>query len=253
MEFHDLLPTPPAIQPSAQFNLSYDSTTENFAIKKETRHSRVRDFCSWMQAWNLFFQAAIHYATYPLAHLLSYQNRITDYVRKYPFSNVLSFDRAARNRIALNKDISFHDHDEDSFSAFLPNQQLPQCFECRMPGHYSNTCPEKNNIKPTTPYYSRNYNHPKEYQANQKQQATRFRPQHQQQNSQPASPLNNTSTPPHVTAKTYYPTSNTTCRYYNSLQKCVINNCRFTHACSQCKQSHPVHRCPNKSQYKPRF
>ena len=209
----------------------------------------MRDFSTWMQAWNLFFQAAIHYATYPLAHLMHYQSRITEYARKYPFPNVLSFDRAARNRIALNPEIGFHVQDEDSFSAFLQNQQLPQCFHCRTSGHLSNICPEKS-TKPTTPYYSRNTSRSGEFQSHQKQ-PTRFRPQ-QHQNQQPALQSNNT-TQPSLTANSYNPTSNNTCKYFNGPQKCNIVNCRFTHACAQCKQSHPVWRCPNKSQYKPRF
>ena len=132
MDFKDLAPA----NPMREIETSYSLDQRGGAIRLSKKDDApVMAFQGWLQAWNLFFQAVLHYGTYPVAHMLYYQAKITNYAMRYPFKAVYTFDRLARNQLALDHSMSFNDQFDNEFEICLHGQPTRYCFSCCAYGH----------------------------------------------------------------------------------------------------------------------
>ena len=57
VEFDDILPAPPAISTDNFFGLEMDADSSSLILKENNPKVRIRDFPSWICAWNLLTQA----------------------------------------------------------------------------------------------------------------------------------------------------------------------------------------------------
>ena len=61
IDFDELLPRPPAITTDSFFGLEMNNTTSSLLLKQNKPKSKIRDYPSWMLAWNMFYQAVLFY------------------------------------------------------------------------------------------------------------------------------------------------------------------------------------------------
>ena len=59
IDFDELLPHPPAITTDSFFGLEMDKTTSSLTLKQNKPKAKIRDFSSWMLAWNMFYQTVL--------------------------------------------------------------------------------------------------------------------------------------------------------------------------------------------------
>jgi len=250
VDFNALLPASTTVRRNKD-NYQLVSKDNSLRLEKADKNQRVFDLPTWMQAWNLFVQACIFYATYPLAHLFEYQRRVTRHFARHPEKNVLAFDESHRQRIA-NNGWSFRHHDREAFEAHLLGANKVRCHTCSNPGHYSKDCPDRGDVAvakssprptyksasqatPAASYHSPSYQPPSSSFRGQ----DRFRAQHE------------------LTAGTYYGktgSSNATpCKFYNSRTAiCEKKPCSFSHTCSRCGGRHPTFNCnQGRTDFKP--
>ena len=182
--------------PSGEQSLSFSS--------KNDRKKKIIDASSWLEAWNIYIRAMVHFHPELAPELLVYQESICTYQRLYPASAWLKYDAAFRMNNATNKALSWSRHDEYAFNRFIrcPTvESSPRCFICSSPQHLANTCPQK-----------------------------RFRVKQEAPASPQFSPRQSSSSSPSF------------CKYFN-IARCTNQNCRFAHKCRNCQGNHPAFSC----------
>ena len=113
---------------------------------------RISDHSSWLEAWNMFIRASVHFHPYMAQELLAYQETVCTLQWNYPFHTWSKYDIAFRLSIATNKSLSW----AMNINEYLFNKYIrcnatpttvsipqPRCFKCSTPGHYGNACPKQ--------------------------------------------------------------------------------------------------------------
>ena len=241
VDFDELLPTPPHLHTTTQnlFGLDIDSNSSSLLLKKNMPANRIQNFPSWMIAWNLFYQAVLHYT--PALHykMFSHLKIFCNMARKFQFANCYAYDKAQRLQISAQKDIppQFRTTDwgninDELFNLYLRDNYLPSCFHCGTYGHYATSCP----FKSTHSLTSKNSN---------------FRPlsNNISNSSYPHIANKDSITTDTISNTSYdhsYQQSPPICHRFNRGIQCSKPPCRFSHTCNKCHRAgHPGSRCPN--------
>ena len=180
----------------------------SFASKND-RKKKIFDAASWLEAWNIYIRAMVHFHPELAPELLVYQESICTFQRLYPPSAWLKYDAAFRMNNATNKALSWARNDEYAFNRFIRCPSFDnglRCFICSSPQHMANACPQK-----------------------------RFRAKQEAPGSSQPSPTHHLSSG-----------SQPFCKYFNTA-RCTNQNCRFTHKCRNCQGNHPAFSCRNAS------
>ena len=130
-----------------------DIGEETLRLKKVSTN-KIETFPEWLECWNKFVSARLHYKPQEHALLMAYQRQITSYAKRYKFSAVYGYDVVFRKTVAAQRSVddddktAFWDHQQDHIkNEFLGVEQLlaPRtCFKCKEKGHMSGSCPNKN-------------------------------------------------------------------------------------------------------------
>ena len=166
---------------------------------------KINNASSWLEAWNIFIRAMVHFHPELAPELLAYQETICGYQRMYPASSWLKYDTAFRMNLGIDKTLSWARFDEYAYNRFIrgsgnqTSKPKLKCFKCSSEDHLANACPNET-FRPTL------------------------------QNSFRSSSVD------HQEPKL--------CRHFNA-NKCAYSSCKFAHACFKCKGNHPAIFCPN--------
>ena len=130
-----------------------DIGEETLRLKKVSTN-KIETFPEWLECWNKFLSARLHYKPLEHALLMAYQRQITCYAKKYRFSAVYGYDCEFRRTVAAERSV---DKDErtcfwDKQNDYIKNEFLgveqhlaPRtCYKCKEKGHMSANCPNKN-------------------------------------------------------------------------------------------------------------
>ena len=133
------------------FNVSMHITTngELNCTRKSTR--KIKTYLQWMEVWNLFVQAKLHYQPDMAYELLAYQKIITVMATKYHFPAVYDYDVDIRTLIAAEKSADPEDRTacwtkihqmlkHEDLDLYQKNTKIT-CFKCDEIGHAASNCP----------------------------------------------------------------------------------------------------------------
>ena len=248
---------------------------------KRVSSNKVEKFPEWLECWNKFMLARLHYHPAEQAQLMAYQRTITSFAKKFKFSAVYNYDIDFRKTMAAERSLPPEyrtakwevQHEELKNEHLSIDQFLAPktCFKCKEKGHLANVCPNKNN-NAFLGNKNRHNNNPRF----QGPPPTAFSPPpmppqpfpsfHQFQspyyNHQPGPvgpPVNHTNTPrPHTQQN-----GKKTCNAYNHNGYCWRGQtCFFSHICNRCGESHAGITCnkqtstsfaPQPLGFRPRF
>ena len=117
---------------------------------KKTCNNRIEKFPEWLEVWNTFMFARLHYKPQEHAALLTYQKAITQFAKSHRFPAVFAYDIDFRKKIAAEQQLP-PEH-RTTFWAIqhleLKNQHLHNqwiapvvCYSCKENGHSSRVFP----------------------------------------------------------------------------------------------------------------
>ena len=113
---------------------------------------KITNLVSWLDAWNIFIRAMVHFHPVLAQELLAYQESFCTFNHSYPFQACYKYDIAFRMNIARNKHLSWARLDEYAFNKFLrcpqPVQHAITCFKCTSIGHFATNCPYQSSSAP---------------------------------------------------------------------------------------------------------
>ena len=241
IDFDELIPPPPSINTDQYFGLELDEFSSSLLLKKTKQKFQIRDFPSWMCAWNVFVQAYLHFHPTMQFDLFNYLKIFCTLIKKFKFENCYAYDKAQRTQLASQRiapphqqSISWQQQNEELFNLYLRDNYLPACFHCNTYGHFATSCPFKtakrsidprnlsNNFRPSSSQYS--------YVSTGN---NKFQP-----SSQPPMPQSSSSFTVNNTDNHPY------CQRFNRTGFCNKPPCKFNHICNKCnKPGHPGIRC----------
>ena len=234
VDFDDILPPPPSTNCSNELlGFQLDDNNNRFLKPNQTK-SKIRDYPSWVCAWNTYCQAYLHYHPDMHFNLFSYFKNIATIARKHKFESVYLYDKAFRHTLAAQHSlppelctVSWCKTNDELFNVYLRETLLPSCYHCSSFGHYASSCPYK-----TNPRSSTRYNNPYSYVAEKQ-----FRNDSQPQQSTFARNGNSNTRP-------LSNTTNDICARYNQLGFCNKPPCQYRHICNKCYTTgHPGSKC----------
>ena len=133
-----------------------DTGEETLRLKKVSTN-KLETFPEWLECWNKFLSARLHYKPLEHALLMAYQRKITSYAKRFRFSAVYAYDVVFRKTVAAERSVHKDDRtclwdkqNDDIKNEFLGVEQLlaPRtCFKCKEKGHMSANCPNPNKNK----------------------------------------------------------------------------------------------------------
>ena len=109
---------------------------------------KITDFQSWWFAWSTFMRVYLQFFPHTMTQLLYYQSSISQFGTQFLFSDVYSYDKLFRQRMALEPHLNWDrfDHElvirclRNSRTLFTSNSSTVSCYKCRRPGHYASQC-----------------------------------------------------------------------------------------------------------------
>ena len=155
VEFDKLLPVEShvaAMQNEGGLELHFDRKTNQPTLRTSQAKSRIHDFEEWMEAWNVFVQARLHYHPIEAPLLFAYQRTISRLARYYSSPAVMNYDKYFRQLMESQQSAPPSERkahwgklDEGLDHRFLRDhrQSAVKCFHCNRRGHVSNRCPSK--------------------------------------------------------------------------------------------------------------
>ena len=235
VNFDYLLPGSLA-HPSSSYSVQFHSTPVNgiggqdvpFSFHPNSGRRVVKNFNSWLSAWNIFFQAFCFFFPGLAGGLLAYQSQITIYANRYEFTAWSTYDKLFRQNMAnIHPHSQWSEVDRHLFDeVLLCAPVLAVCYTCREVGHYHSSCPSR------------------------MQSGIGFQNQPFLAPQRTGSSSRSTQPHPRVLTNTIHRPSSThqppVCRYFNT-GSCTFHSCTFTHQCSICKGPHPATKCNSKS------
>ena len=229
--------------------------------------NRVENLPDWLECWNKFISARLHYQPSEHAALMAYQRIITSFAKRFRFSAVYQYDIDFRKTIAAERSLPpahrtamwSQQHDELKNEHLNSEQLIPPktCFKCNEKGHIASNCPNKHfsgqqNKNRTNFNGAKNYNH--RFPNPPPPPPPPSQPPHPFLQPFPAHPPFNSSThylqpgpvgPP--TAYSHGPQQGKLCNTWNHAGTCWRGQtCYFKHICNRCdKTDHGGINCPN--------
>ena len=252
VDFDNILPPPPNINNNSGELLGFHFDSDNNLLLKPNQiKAKIRDFLSWICAWNIFYQTTLHF--FPQLHfeLFSYLKIMCNFARKHKFTSFYAYDKSQRQTIAAQHNLPKHQKttswtaiNEELFNNFLRDSHLPSCYHCATFGHYATACPYKSNTRNNYNRYHSN-NSPYTYIADHNNTPSFRNDSPHQLNRQ----TNNTTTNRQQTYSTASNQNNEPeiCHRFNHNNgACNKPPCRNLHICNKCLQpGHPGSRCTN--------
>ena len=192
---------------SLSFQLNPQTDGEGMFSLSSVRSNKqkINNASTWLEAWNIFIRAMVHFHPELAPELLAYQETICGYQRMYPASSWLKYDTAFRMNLGIDKTLSWARFDGYAYNRFIrgsgnqTSKPKLKCFKCSSEDHLANACPNET-FRPTL------------------------------QNSFRSSSAD------HQEPKL--------CRHFNA-NKCAYSSCKFAHTCFKCKGNHPAIFCQN--------
>ena len=136
-------------QGGEKVDLRFDEKKQKLQVSKR-KLDCVQNFAEWMEVWNLFTQAHLHFFPEDTESLFAYQKSITRFSSRYTFEAVYSYDIDFRNLIAVEKHLP-REHRQVRWSKVSDElvhihlrdnrRPEPMCYKCKEKGHYANKCP----------------------------------------------------------------------------------------------------------------
>ena len=198
------------VQPGGSGDESVSLTQTRKSVQK------ITNFVSWMEAWNVFIRAMVHFHPVLAPDLLAYQESFGALCRSYNFQACYRYDIAFRMNVARNEFLLWSRLDEYAFNRFLrctpqnlQNQSLT-CFRCHTSGHFAADCPKSEDLNHQS-YENRFF----------RAQQSPFQPNFRAKQAQLQTP----------------------CRHFNNYNNCREPNCRWQHVCARCRGPHPATDC----------
>ena len=152
VDFNRLLPptaTSHSVDEPEGLELRYDRRKKYPVLTSPSPSAKITDFPEWMEAWNVFMQARLHFYPDEAPQLFAYQKTISRLARSYEFFAVMNYDKNLRSLIANNESTppsqrtaAWDRYNEELDRRYLrDNMALPvTCFHCKKKGHFSNNC-----------------------------------------------------------------------------------------------------------------
>ena len=241
-------------------DMKYDNVKGTLKLSKR-KTDTVQSFPEWMEVWNIFTQAHLHYHPHDALPLFKYQKYITNFAGRHTFEAVYSYDIDFRHLISAERHLppnsrqaSWGQVNEELEHIHLKDNRRsdPLCYKCDERGHYANKCPRPNNNNNNArggsssgnpvPLMSRGVNPPNPRRGfwgqQPPQQPPRMLPPLNNGNNGNGSNGNNNSNNPRGG-------SNKFCRYFRSDSTCPYgSSCQFRHDCEFCGQTgHNANTC----------
>ena len=150
VNFDSLLPSSLS-HPSSGYSIHLSQSSAGldgempFTIQPQSSRRTIKNFPSWLSAWNIFIQAFCFFFPGFAGLLLAYQSQITIYASRYEFSAWSTYDKLFRQNMAnLHPNSPWSVVDRHLFDeVLLCAPVLAVCHVCREPGHYSSSCPHR--------------------------------------------------------------------------------------------------------------
>ena len=120
---------------------------------KKTETNKIENFAEWLEVWNKFLAARLHYKPREHSKLLVYQQTITTLCRTHKFHAVYEFDKAVRKTMAAedsylpgSRTVFWHTQPEAMKNEHLFGQaKTPTfCYNCNKKGHIADNCSKPN-------------------------------------------------------------------------------------------------------------
>ena len=230
---------------------------------KKSGTSKIENFAEWLQVWNKFLAAMLHYHPNQHSALLVYQQTITSLCRTHKFHAVYEFDKAVRKTIAAEKSralgerqVFWHTQPEWLKNEYLFGQaKTPTfCYNCNKKGHVADNCTKnssgrnRSGASGSSGGGSNNWQQ-ENYHPYQNQNPRRGNRNNQQRNNQQNEQYNHTPSlfdyplppPPPPTPPNNNRNNNGNrntsnyCRSFNHNGSCFRGpNCHFPHRCNRC-------------------
>ena len=130
-------------------DMKYDKVLGTLKLSKR-KSDTVQNFPEWMEVWNIFSQAHLHFHPRESQALFEYQKTITRFSSKYTFDAIYSYDidfryllSAERHLPPAERQAFWGRENEELVNVHLRDQRKPEpsCFLCKEKGHYANKCP----------------------------------------------------------------------------------------------------------------
>ena len=228
--------------------LEFASELEGYKFTKVQKDT-VLTFMQWMEAWNVFVQARLHFKPTEQYELFSYQKHITHLASQFRFLAVYAYDIDYRTHVAAERQLSPEDrtvtwgltHDELKAIHLGEDRRLPlaRCFKCNETDHLANKCTNTKS-KPQQPQQQQNQS----FRSQQQPQAPRQQQLHGQQrsnnyNTRSNSNINNNgNNNTNSNNRNESNRSSTYCNRFNSGELCFRGeSCRYIHKCNRCDQA----------------
>ena len=121
-------------------------------VARRPAPKEVVDLNSWMVAWNSFVQACLHFKPHMFHLLLSYQRIFCRFASTYKFDcdkDVRMLIASQTSLLPAHRTVAWDEIHNESMSMYMKNNVSrtsgPVCYSCKVPGHYTSTCRQKNN------------------------------------------------------------------------------------------------------------
>ena len=236
ISFDSLLPAPAALRVGSVDLSQGNQGTPALSLVPKDNTKRVRDFSSWLTAWNTYIRIYTHFHPHMVHQLLYYQSMICKFATQYEFSAWYTYDTQFRHRIATNPTLPWDRVDEELFTEHVRGRQAAgsrvnsnPCYYCQSTGHFANNCPLRLSHGASN---------------NQQSTATITRPISQPTAPIPAQPFR-APQPPTTIAGANNNHNNRCCHFYN-IRGCSNAFCQFLHQCNLCRGNHPATHCFNR-------
>ena len=230
-------------------------------IKKSSR-TAIPNYATWVLAWNVFYEATLHYYPDMAYELFCYFKHIAEYAQKYTFKYLAAYDRTHRVHIAAQRHLpvsvqtsSWTKHDPSLFNSYLRDNMHPSCGNCFTYGHFDKQCtlPATNSTKRRQNNSNQQYHPPAPVDYSQfatSQNAPPLTPTqfwNAQGSNAPQPLLSNSSNIINVPRSSVPRPNAPYCHRYNDGRRCNPP-CDFTHACKKCFEAgrpagHPRYLC----------
>ena len=194
-------------------------------VHRTSLHHKVRDLHSWLTTFTWYARAVSHFHPHLLADLMRYQAIITSFAGTYARPSWIAYDRAFRQHVANNPDVSWTRVDDELFSLFLRSAPARDaCYSCSGIGPIAQECPSVST-------------------AQRSSHAPRSRAQGVSSHSGPPRcvPSTAASSIP-TTSGTRTPTG--FCFRFNQRGSCDFPECQYSHICMHCNGAHSFVACP---------
>ena len=261
IEFNLLLSRPIASPMTSNSQVAYNiqfSGKKGISVKaRDPTKPAVVDLVSFLEAWNIYFEASIAFHPHLMGELLGYQKMICEYASQFKPQAWLAYDKAHRQACAVNQSLRLDVRNDQAYHRYLRDIHiLPVCYICHRFGHMAATCPEKDRSvtpKPDYPTVPRPPMQPSPYHyyapsASQSAPPSQPPPSfHSQPSQSSGQPFRFQRATPAIVCGAKF------CALFNKTGRCTAGCPPESHRYNRagCGETHPGVSCPKLPQRKP--